>query len=112
MSIETMVSEIKADLLIELSGEANLNESLLESKIKGVIRELKTHRRYAKVGYTDAMIEEDIEQYYEIIKNIALVRYTKVGAEGQSNYSADGENIIYEDEKAYWTGVYPLATFS
>lgn len=111
MSTETMASQIKADLLIELSGEVNLNEALLLSKINGVIRELKANRRYAKVGYTQSMIEDDIEQFYEIIKNIALIRYTKVGAEGQSNYSADGENIIYEDERTYWSGVYPLASF-
>lgn len=104
-----LIAEITAELKIELKDESNLDEELLKIKVKSAIRELKSVRRYREVGYSDAMIEADIEKFISQIKAVALYDYSKIGAEGQTSYSADGESIKYEERASLWSGALPLA---
>lgn len=109
MTQEELQAEILAELKIELKEEPNLDEELLGLKVKSAIRELKSVIGYKKANYTDAMIETDIEKYIPQIKSVAMYDYNKIGAEGQKNYSADGESISYIDRNSLWGGVIPFA---
>lgn len=110
MTLAELKEEIVGELTIELKNEENFDATLLDAKVSSAIREVRTVRRYP-MSYTDATIEKDLERYFSIIKNIALYDYSKIGAEGQTNYSADGESIKYEDRNSLFAGVLPIAVF-
>ncbi len=107
MNTEELIQEIVNDLTIELRNEENFDSVLLDSKVRSAVREVKTARKYP-LGYSESAISSDLERYYSQIKSIALYDYSKAGAEGQANYSADGENISYEERDALFKGVAPL----
>ena len=48
-------------------------------------------------------------KYYSNIEDVARYDYNKVGAEGQSSYSADGTKIDYIDRNSLFYGVYPIS---
>ena len=108
MTIAELQAEIVEELKIELK-EEDVDEQLLEVKVKSAIREVKTARKYPR-SYAEAIVEADLEAYYSQIKSIALYDYTKIGAEGQDKYAADGESISYEDRNRLFAGVLPIAT--
>lgn len=105
-----LIAEIKAELKIELKEEANLDEQLLEVKIRGAYRDVQSALKYDP-SVPEATIEKDMESYFSQIKSIALYDYNKIGAEGQDKYSADGENISYEDRNKLFYGILPKARF-
>ena len=105
---EALQTEIVNDLKIELQNEEGFSEELLTAKVKSAIREVVTSRSYP-ADYPDSYKEKDIDNFYTQIKAIALYDYSKIGAEGQDNYSADGESIKYSDRKELFSGVLPIA---
>lgn len=105
---EGLKAEILAELKIELKGETNLDDELLLIKVNNAYREVKVARNYPE-WYTDAMIEKDMEKFFTHIKSIAMYDYSKIGAEGQDNYSADGEVIKYSNRAKLFDGVLPIA---
>lgn len=105
---EVLQAEIVDELKIELQNEQGFSEELLTAKVKSAIREVASARNYPP-EYTDAFKEKDMDNYYSQIKAIALYDYTKIGAEGQESYSADGESIKYADRKTLFAGVLPFA---
>lgn len=107
MTIEELRAELLADLTTELSSEENFDETLLDSKIKGAIREVKAARRFPAT-YTEEMIATELDNFYPSIRELALYDYSKIGAEGQTNYAADGENISYEERRSIFAGVTPI----
>jgi len=108
MTLEEIKSDITSELAIELKNEEGFDRDILEVKVKGAIREVKAARKYPS-SYSEAMIEADMTGYYTQIKAIALYDYVKIGAEGQNNYSADGENIQYSDRNELFYGILPIA---
>lgn len=108
MTIEELKQEIVDELTIELKGEPTFDAELLEVKVKSAIRDVKSARKYP-VNYTEAQIESDLVRYESQIKAIALYDYAKIGAEGQKNYSADGESINYLDRDKLFAGVLPIS---
>jgi hypothetical protein len=108
MTIAELKQEIVDELTIELRGEPTFDAELLEVKVKSAIRDVKTARKYP-ANYTEALIETDLARFESQIKAIALYDYTKIGAEGQKNYSADGESINYMDRDAMFAGVIPIS---
>ena len=107
-----MINEIEAaviaDLTIELKNEFDFDPEILVVKVENAFREVKAARNYPKT-YTDEMIMEDLDRYYTNIRSIALYDYTKIGAEGQTQYSADGESIHYLNRDKLFTGILPIA---
>lgn len=85
---EDLQREITDELTTELSDDEAFNDEILEIKVKNAIREVKRKRNYP-ASYTVEMIEADLENYYDVIHDIALYEYNKVGAEGQSLHSED-----------------------
>lgn len=105
-----MIGEIIEELKTELSeteGE-KFSSTLLTSKVKGAYRDVKTARRYP-AGYTEAMIEADMENYFSQVKDIARFDYNQIGAEGQTSYSQDGVSVHYVERDKLFYGVLPIA---
>ena len=101
-------SSIVDELTIELQNETDFNEDILTLKVKNAYREVKQARNYPK-SYSEEMIAADMENYYSNIKELAIYDYNKVGAEGQTQYSADGESIHYIDRSKMFAGILPIA---
>lgn len=103
-----MIESIIDELTIELQTEADFNADILALKVRNAYREVKQARNYPK-SYTEETISADMESYYSNVKELALYDYNKVGAEGQTQYSADGESIHYVDRNKMFVGVLPIA---
>lgn len=97
-TLNDLQNEIVDDLKIELSDDiedaesstdTGYNENVLNIKVKNAIREVKRVRNYPKT-YTEECITHDLENnYYDVIHDIALLEYNKIGAEGQSDHTED-----------------------
>ena len=105
IDIEASVIE---ELTIELQNEVDFDANILGVKVRNAIREVKAARNYPKT-YSESMIQSDMENFISNIRAIALYDYSKIGAEGQSQYSADGESIHYLDRNKLFTGIIPIA---
>ena len=103
-----MIESIISELTIELQNETDFNADILALKVRNAYREVKQARNYPK-SYTEETISADMENYYSNVKELALYDYNKVGAEGQTQYSADGESIHYVDRNKMFAGVLPIA---
>lgn len=100
--------EIFADLSAELSvSDEKFNETLLLSKVKNAMREVKRARNYPK-SYSDSQIERDMYDYFSNIRNIALYDYNQIGAEGQSSSGENGTSRSYVDRDKYFCGICPF----
>ena len=104
----SMVASIIAELTIELKNEVDFDAEILTLKVNNAYREVKMARNYPAT-YTDSMITADMLNYYSNIRAIALYDYNKIGAEGQTQYSADGESIHYLDRDKLFVGIVPIA---
>ena len=108
MTQAELEASIVTELTTELKNETGFDADMLEAKVHNAYREVKTVRNYPKY-YPQGVIDDDMEAHYSYIKAIALYDYTKIGAEGQESYSADGETIKYSDRKTLFAGVLPFA---
>lgn len=100
--------EIFADLSAELSvSDKNFSETLLLSKVRNAMREVKRARNYPK-SYNDSQIEQDMYDYFSNIRNIALYDYNQIGAEGQQSSSENGTSRNYVDRDKYFCGICPF----
>lgn len=100
--------EIFADLSAELSvSDNNFNETLLLSKVRSAMREVKRARSYPK-SYTDSQIETDMYDYFSNIRNIALYDYNQIGGEFQESNSEPGSSRTYVDRNKLFSGICPF----
>ena len=110
MTVEEMKAEIITDLTTEImvSDGDLFNLPLLTSKVNNAVMEVRAARKYPK-SYSTAKIEKDLVTYYSTIRNLALYDYNQSGAEGQTSFSGDGNNIHYVDRKEMFAQILPLA---
>ena len=109
MELSELREEIVTDLTNELSiADDNFNPELLESKVRGAIREVLSARRYPR-GYSEDAINEDMANYYSQIRNIALYDYNLIGNEGQKVSSENGISRTFVDRSSLFVGVLPIA---
>lgn len=106
--MEELISEILEELKIELSVSEDADIVLLNSKIKGAIREVKQKRNYAG-RFTDEYVLNDIQNYYSNIKNLAIYDFTTVGGEFQKSNSDNGISVSFEDRNSMFAGIVPIA---
>ncbi len=100
--------EVFADLSAELSvSDKNFNETLLLSKVRNAIREVKRARNYPK-SYTERQIEQDMYDYFGNIRNIALYDYNQIGGEFQESNSEPGSSRTYVDRNKLFSGICPF----
>lgn len=99
--------EILSDLTTELGLKDNDEIAVLSIKVKNAVREVKKARNYPN-NYTESMIDEDLENYYSNIKDLALYDYNQVGAEGEVSHSENGTSRTWKDRKECLNGVIPF----
>lgn len=98
--------EIIAELTIELQGEPTFNADVLAIKVRNAIRELKMKRNYVATSYTDTQIEDDLYNYFSVIKSVALYDYNQIGVEGQSSSTENGISRSYIDRDDLFRSVH------
>lgn len=106
MTIAQMTEEIVSDLKAKFNGEPELTDAIIESEVKGAIRELKMKRNYVATSMSEDDIEEDIENYYSVVKKVAEAQCAKLGAEGEQSHSENGISRYYVNEDELWKGVH------
>lgn len=104
----SLEQEVFADLQAELSQDETYNETLLLSKVKNALREVKRARKYPTY-YTDEQIERDMYDYFSNIRNIALYDYNQIGAEGNLSRSENSVSISFVDRNSLFAGIIPLS---
>lgn len=105
----TLEEALLDSLETELEADEAFDEKILEQKIKSVVFEVKQIRGYDRVGYTDTMIDADIQQFAAQIRNIVLYDYNQVGVEGQQSSSENNTYRMYFDRSKLFAGICPLA---
>lgn len=104
--------EIMADLSAELSlTDPNFSQALLLPKVRSAIRAMRGARAYQNNPeyWTDERIEKDLYNYFDNIRGLAMDRYSKIGAEGQSSHSENGTSRAYQDEKRWFSSVVKIS---
>lgn len=104
--IESIIEDLTEEL--NITEGKKFNASLLQAKVNAAYREVKTARRYPST-YNEYVIENDMENYYSVVRAISLYDYNQIGAEGQKQYSADGTSIHYVDRDSLFKGVEPIS---
>ena len=105
---ETLINEILSELKIELEVESEQDILLLQSKIKGAVREVKQKRNYAG-RYTEEYVVNDLQNYFSNIKNLAMYDYGMIGGEFQKSNSDNGISVSWESRDSVFAGVVPIA---
>lgn len=108
-----MTARLEQEIFADLSGELSISdekfsETLLLSKVRDAIREVKRARNYPK-SYSESQIEMDMYDYFSNIQNIALYDYNLIGAEGQQSSSENGTSRNYIDRNKLFCGIRPFA---
>lgn len=106
---EDLQEQIVDELTVELSDDDAFNSEILEIKVRNAIREVKRKRNYP-ASYTTEMIENDLENYYDVIHELALYEYNKVGAEGQSLHSEDDVQRSWVSKDELLKGVHAFVS--
>lgn len=107
--MEELIASIIEDLTIELSlTDANFNSDLLTAKVKSATREVKNIRKYPS-SYTQIMIDEDMQEFYSTIRDVALYDYNTVGAEFQTLHNENSVSRTWVDRDKLFNRVIPLA---
>ena len=89
---ETLINEILSELKIELEVESEQDILLLQSKIKGAVREVKQKRNY-----------------FSNIKNLAMYDYGMIGGEFQKSNSDNGISVSMESRDSIFAGIVSIA---
>lgn len=101
--------EIYSDLEAELQiTDENFNPTLLLSKIRNALREVKRARKYPAY-YTDNQIENDMYEYYSNIRSIALYDYNTIGMEFQASSSENSTSRTMTDRNKLFSGIIPFS---
>lgn len=98
--------ELIADLATELKNDEALDLDILKAKVVCAIREVKLMRNYGATSYTDKQIQEDLYNFYSIIKRVALYDYNQIGAEGEKSHNENSVSRTWEDRSKLFNGVH------
>ena len=66
------------DLTVEIGSEPTFDADILAVKVDNAIREVKRRRNYKASHMSNEEIEEDLENYYTNIHNVALFDYNQI----------------------------------
>ena len=63
-------------------------------------------RNYGATSYTDEQIQEDLYNFYSVIKRVALYDYNQIGAEGEKSHNENSVSRTWEDRSKLFNGVH------
>jgi hypothetical protein len=104
-SIEGLQNELVADLKTELKNDPDFDVDILEIKVKNAIRDVRSRRCYWATSYNESMIAADLENYYSVIRSVALYDYNQRGAEGQVSHDENSIGRTWVDRDKLFNGV-------
>lgn len=107
--LEELQLLLEEDIATEFTNDDEYDATLMASKITNAINEVQSARRYQSAQYTPAQVAADIEQFYPIIRTLALADYSKAGIETEIGHSESGTSATYMDRRKLLSGVIPLA---
>ena len=107
--MEELIASIVEDLAIELSGDVGYSESVLMARARNAYREVKIARHYPS-SYTEEMIENDMQQFYAVIRDVTLYDYNMIGKDFQTNHSENGVTRGFKSRDSLFD-VTPFAHF-
>ena len=102
--MEPLIIEILEDLTTELGLVKETDKAVLTSKVKNAYREVKRTRNYQSY-HTQDFIDNDMNNFYSNIRELALYDYNQEGAEGQTNHSENGTSRVWKDRKECFNGI-------
>lgn len=102
--MEPLIEEIFKDLSTELGLIKETDKAVLTSKVKNAYREVKRTRNYQSY-HTQDFIDNDMNNFYSNIRELALYDYNQEGAEGQTNHSENGTSRVWKDRKECFNGI-------
>lgn len=109
-AIDGLQNEIIDDLTVELSDDVDFNAEMLEIKVKNAIREVRRKRNYPKTWDIDMIADDLSNNYYDVVHDIALYEYNRIGAEGQSEHSEDDVRRTWQSKDDLLRGVFAFVT--
>ena len=102
--MEPLIVEILEDLTTELDLKTDSDIAVLTSKVKNAYREVRRTRNYQSC-HTQEFIDNDMENFYSNIRELALYDYNQVGVEGQVSHNSNGTSRTWKDRKECLSGV-------
>ena len=104
--IEMLQAEILGDLTTELQDDAMFDVAKLTVKIKDAIRRVRSARKYENTSYSEEKIYKDLsDNYYTVIKDLALYYWNKTGAEFEASISENDVSRTYISENEIFGNV-------
>lgn len=101
-----LMDEIIEDLTSELKQEPQFNSDVLSKKVKNAIREVRMRRNYVATSFTEKQIISDLENFYSVIRNVALYDYNQVGAEFENSHSENSISRTWTDRSELFKSVH------
>lgn len=98
--------KIVAELTIELQGQPTFDAEVLKVKVRDAIREVKTKRNYIATSYTEKQIEQDLYNYYSVIKKVALYDFAQIGAPFENSHSENSTSRSWIDRDNLFKSVH------
>lgn len=102
--MEPLIIEILEDLKTELGLKKDSDIAVLTSKVKNAYREVKRTRNYQSY-HSQEFIDNDMENFYSNIRELALYDFNQVGGEGQTSHSENGTSRVWKDRKECFNGI-------
>ena len=102
--------DFENEIIEELKIEIGLDDEdigILEVKVRGAIRAVKTARNYQS-HHTDEFIQADIKQFVNQIKDIALYDFNQIGAEGQTAHTENSISRTWKNRNDCFNGIVPF----
>ena len=110
MNIDTTNFEknIGTALALEMGKDPSFDADVVASKVASVVRELIQRRRYSISKMSDSQIENDLENFYPQVLNVARYDYNTIGTEGQDRHTENGIDRTFTERSKLWAGVVPI----
>lgn len=102
--MESLIMEILDDLIDELGLSDSSDIAILTSKTKNAYRDVRKTRNYQPY-HSESFIENDMQNLYSNVRELALYDYNQIGAEGQKGHSENGTNRTWKDRKECFDGI-------
>lgn len=111
--MEQIIADLKlyidaiSDSVSDADNEDGVSDNVLSLLVRKAI-DTVCHVRYGN-EYTEEQRQIAIEQFEDVIFDLALYRYTKMGAEFESSHESNGTKVNYNSESHILKRIVPLA---
>jgi len=114
--METLIDEIKKELIVELVASGSDFDSssesdvrLLEVKVTSAYRDIKRARNYQS-HHDEEFVLKDMESMYSLIKSLTLYDFNQIGAEGERIHAENGISRTWANRNSILNQVTPFGT--